>query len=165
MRAKVLFFPAILVTGPTHSTIFLTPSNAQGLKITLLLCQSLEKIAKMINFFNHQLQLPRKCSRNVHLCIQSRVMSKNSDTQLFYWLSLKNPRKMGMVKRFYTVGVLTLMEPAFFWVSHEPGGGLISTPPCYLCPGASGRLVLNMTIVGYPLKIFLRYITFLQLKI
>ena len=43
----------------------------------------------------------------------------------------------------------------------EPGGGLISTPPCYLCPGASGRLVLNMTIVGYPLKIFLRYITFL----
>ena len=115
MRAKVLFFPAILVTGPTHSTFFLTPSNAQGLKITLLLCQSLQKIAKMINFFNHQLQLPRKCSRNVHLCIQSRVMSKNSDTQLFYWLSLKNPRKMGMVKRFYTVGVLdTTGSNAFY---------------------------------------------------
>ena len=115
MRAKVLFFPAILVTGPTHSTFFLTPSNAQGLKITLLLCQSLQKIAKMINFFNHQLQLPRKCSRNVHLCIQSRVMSKNSDTQLFYWLSLKNPRKMGMVKRFYTVGVLDTMGLTVFY--------------------------------------------------
>ena len=115
MRAKFLFFPAILVTGPTHSTFFLTPSNAQGLKITLLLCQSLQKIAKMINFFNHQLQLPRKCSRNVHLCIQSRVMSKNSDTQLFYWLSLKNPRKMGMVKRFYTVGVLVTTGPTSFY--------------------------------------------------
>ena len=101
--------------GAHAQYFFLTPSNAQGLKITLLLCQSLQKIAKMINFFNHQLQLPRKCSRNVHLCIQSRVMSKNSDTQLFYWLSLKNPRKMGMVKRFYTVGVLDTTGSTVFY--------------------------------------------------
>ena len=57
--------------------------------------------------------------------------------------------------------ILTLMEPAFFWDSQNRGGVDINPPPCYLCPGASGRLVLNMTIVGYPLKIFLRYITFL----
>ena len=56
---------------------------------------------------------------------------------------------------------LTLMEPAFFWVSHEPGGGVDINPPFYFSPEASEELVLNMTIVGYPLKIFLRYITFL----
>ena len=43
---------------------------------------------------------------------------------------------------------LTLSGPAFFHV-------------WYLSPEASEGLVLNMTIVGYPLKIFLRYITFL----
>ena len=58
------------------------------------------------------------------------------------------------------MSLLTLSEPALFWVSHEPGGAHIS-PPFYLSPEASEELVLNMTIVGYPLKIFLRYITFL----
>ena len=54
---------------------------------------------------------------------------------------------------------LTLSGPAFCRVSHGPGGGLILAPPWYLSPEASEWLVLNMTIVGYPLKNFLRYIT------
>ena len=56
---------------------------------------------------------------------------------------------------------LTLSEPAFLGVSHEPGGGVHINPPFYFSPETSEELVLNMTIVGYPLKIFLRYITFL----
>ena len=58
---------------------------------------------------------------------------------------------------------LTLSEPALSWVSHEPGGGGvdINPPSFYFSPEASEELVLNMTIVGYPLKIFLRYITLL----
>ena len=29
----------------------------------------------------------------------------------------------------FDMGPLTLMEPASFWVSHEPGGGFILAPP------------------------------------
>ena len=39
MRAKVLFFPAILVTGPTHSTFFFDPeqrSRSQNYFVALL---------------------------------------------------------------------------------------------------------------------------------
>ena len=69
-------------------------------------------------------------------------------------ISKTKRRKYGMNK------TLNLSEPAFFLVSHEPGGAHIS-PPFYLSPEASEELVLNMTIVGYLLKIFLRYITLL----
>ena len=41
------------------------------------------------------------------------------------------------------------------------GGGAHFNPPWYFSPEASEGLVLNMTIVGYTLKNFLRYITFL----
>ena len=58
---------------------------------------------------------------------------------------------------------LTLFGPAFFHVSHEPGAANFSPPPPG-SPEASERLVLKMTIVGYPLKNFLRYITCVYLK-
>ena len=52
---------------------------------------------------------------------------------------------------------LTLTKPAFWVVSHGPGGGL----PCYLTPEVSERLVINMTFDAYLLIIFLRCSTFL----
>ena len=41
------------------------------------------------------------------------------------------------------------------------GGGANLAPPCYLSPGASEKLVLNMTFVTIFLRIILRCITFL----
>ena len=55
---------------------------------------------------------------------------------------------------------LTLTEPAFWNVSHEPGGGQIGLPR-YLSPEASERLVLNMNFDAYVLRMFLRFSTFL----
>ena len=48
-----------------------------------------------------------------------------------------------------------------FWVSHEPGGGAHISPPFYFSPGASEKLILNMTFVTIFLRIILRCITFL----
>ena len=43
--------------------------------------------------------------------------------------------------------LLTLSGPAFFWVSHGPGGAHISPPPLYFSPEASEELVPNMTLL------------------
>ena len=56
---------------------------------------------------------------------------------------------------------LTLSEPAFFGVSHEPGGPIRPPSPWYLSPEAFEELVLNITIVTIFLMIILRYVTFL----
>ena len=86
-----------------------------------------------------------------------------SALKVFYNLNV--PGYMNIKKKMLKILLCDVFNPngtGVFLGQSEPGGGLISTPPpSYLCPGASGRLVLNMTIVGYPLKIFLRYITFL----
>ena len=90
--------------------------------------------------------------------LESRQLSPEQEAEELVRYLKEDPKWKRL--DFYFSTHLTLMEPAFFWDSQNRGGVDIN-PPCYLCPGASGRLVLNMTIVGYPLKIFLRYITFL----
>ena len=71
--------------------------------------------------------------------------------------------KIGQIKLFYSnlcFYFLTLSEPAFFWVSHEPYW-LILALPFYFSPEASEELVLNITFVTIFLRIILRYIKFL----
>ena len=42
--------------------------------------------------------------------------------------------------KYGILSILTLSEPAFFWVSHEPGGGADTAPPWYLSSEASEEI-------------------------